>query len=450
MGAVCCDQPVVWLGAMATIRPFCGLRYDVQRAGDPAQLMSPPYDVIDARGRQELAARSNDNSIHFVLPAGDGPERYTRGAAEFRAQIERAMVRDHAPAFYVYHQRYMIEGRERTRRGFIGLVELTRFGSGPVLAHERTLAGPKADRLELMRSTEAHLELVFGLFSDPTAQWEELVRPALHGEVLACRFDDIDHTLWRVDDPTIISALQQHLSDKNIYIADGHHRYETMCAFREELEQRGHRGAGFGMIYLSNLDDPELTVLPTHRLAHSLAAVDLEHVLQLASTNFEIEREPLPTSASELRARLLVAGAAGAAFGLAVPGTGEWAVLRLRADFDPVAAGLAELPPALQRLDVALLHELLLERALGISKAAQEAKTNLRYYKSTQEALALAQAGGGDVQLCCFMNATPVADVRAVCDSGHVMPQKSTFFHPKIPNGLVFYDLRAAAENPHG
>lgn len=435
---------------MANIRPFCGLRYDVELAGDPAQLMSPPYDVIDARGRAELAARSNDNSIHFVLPEGDGSARYQRGGAEFRAQVERAMVRDRTPAFYVYHQRYTIEGRERTRRGFIALIELTRFGAGPVLAHERTLAGPKADRLELMRATEAHLELVFGLFSDPAAQWEDLVRPALGGDVLACRFDDIDHTLWKVDDPAIVAALQQHLADKKIYIADGHHRYETMCAFRDELEQRGHRGAAYGMIYLSNLDDPELTVLPTHRLVHGLPSVDLEHVLEVAAASFDVEREALPADAASLRARLLAAGAHGAAFGLAIPGTGQWAVLRLRADFDPIAAGLGALPPALQRLDVALLHELLLERALGISKAAQEAKTNLRYYKSTDEALAAARATGSDVQLCCFMNATPVADVRAVCDSGQVMPQKSTFFHPKIPNGLVFYDLRAAGEDPRG
>jgi len=431
---------------MANIRPFRGLRYDVERAGDPAQLMSPPYDVIDAEGRRELAARSPDNSIHFVLPEGDGPQRYRRGAAEFRAQVERAMLRDPTPAFYVYHQRYTIEGREQTRRGFIGLIELTRFGHGPVLAHERTLAGPKADRLELMRSTMAHLELVFGLFSDPHARWEDVVRAALDAPVLACRFDGVDHTLFRVDDPEIVRALQDHLADAKIYIADGHHRYETMCGFRDELEERGHPGAAYGMIYLSNLDDPGLTVLPTHRLVHSLSAVDLERLLEHASASFTIEREPLPASSGELRARLQTAGAERAAFGLVVPGAREWAVLRLRADFDPVAAGLGALPPALQRLDVALLHELLLERGLGISKAAQEAKTNLRYYKSTDETLAAARAEGTDVQLVCFMNATPVADVRAVCDSGQVMPQKSTFFHPKIPNGLVFHDVEAVGE----
>ncbi len=429
---------------MAKIRPFRGLRYDSSRVDDVARLMSPPYDVIDEAGRAELAARSRDNSIHFVLPEGDAPQKYARGAAEFRAQVERAMVRDGAPAIYVYHQRYRIEGRERVRKGFIALIELTRFGAGPVLAHERTLAGPKADRLELMRATEAHLELVFGLFSDPTARWEATVAPALGEPVLAARFDDIDHTLWRVDDPAAVAAVQAQLDPARIYIADGHHRYETMCSFRDELAARGHRAADFGMIYLSNLDDPELLVLPTHRMVHSLPQVDLEAVLGAAAAHFRCTREALPRDAASLRARLQAAGQGGAAFGLSVPGSDQWALLQLREDFDPVAAGLGALAPALQRLDVVLLHELLLERALGISKAAQAAKTNLRYDKSTDNALQLARTASDDTQLCCFMNATPVADVRAVCDSGEVMPQKSTFFHPKIPNGLVFHDLRAA------
>lgn len=435
---------------MASIRPFRGLRYDVARAGDPALLMSPPYDVVDAAQRAELAARSPNNSIHYVLPEGDGPVKYQRGAAELHAQIERAMVRDGAPAIYVYHQRYTVEGRERTRRGFITLIELTRFGEGPVLAHERTLAGPKQDRLELMRATMAHLELVFGLFADPRRDWEAMVASALHDPVLHCDFENIEHTLYRVDDPQVVAALQQHLADKKIYIADGHHRYETMCTFRDELAERGHPSARWGMIYLANLDDPELTVLPTHRLVHALPKVDLEEVLRTVAPWFEVSREPLPTSGLALRQRLQTAGAERAAFGLALPGKGELCVLTLRAGFDPDAAGLGALPPALQRLDVALLHELVIERALGIGKPAQEAKTNLYYYKSTDEALAVARDGTGDVQLVCFMNATPVSDVRAVCDSGQVMPQKSTFFHPKIPNGLVIHDLRAADEDPRG
>lgn len=432
---------------MANIRPFRGLRYDSNRAGDLATLMSPPYDVVDDAMRRELAARSPNNSIHWVLPAGEGAQKYANGAREFRAQVGRAMVRDAEPALYVYHQHYRVEGQERTRRGFIALIELTRFGAGPVLAHERTLAGPKQDRLELMRATQAHLELVFGLFSDPARRWESIVAPALGEPVLSARYDEIDHELFRVDAPHVVAAIVELLADRKIYVADGHHRYETMCAFRDELEARQHPAAKWGMIYLANLDDPELTVLPTHRLVHSLPKVELSEVLAAAAPYFTITTGPLPDSGLQLRAQLQAAGRERAAFGLAVPGTGELVQLVLRPDFDPVAAGLGALPPALQRLDVALLHELLLERALGISKEAQAAKTNLGYEKSTDAAVALARTGNTATQLVCFMNATPVSDVRAVCDSGQVMPQKSTFFHPKIPNGLVVHDLEAAGED---
>ena len=439
---------------MARIRAFSGLRYDLARAGAPRDLLAPPYDVIDAAQREALANASPHNCVHVILPqapagASDPLAKYRAGAAEFRKLIDEALVRDREPSFYVYHQTFASEGKTYVRKGFIGLVELTRFGAGPVLPHERTLSGPKQDRLELMRACDAHLELVFGMFPDPDRHWERAVDPALGEPVMDVDWDEVHHTLWRVSDPSACTALEQVLSSANIYIADGHHRYETMCTFRDELEAAG-RGepAKWGMIYLSNLDDPGLVVLPTHRLVHGLAKLDLPSVVAGLERWFDVSREPLPADATAMRTRLKAAGGQGAAFGLAVPSSGELIVLSLRADFDPIAAGLGELPDALQRLDVALLHELVLERALGISKAAQADKTNLYYYKSSERALAVAQGRFGtgeehdeDTQLVCFMNATPVADVVAVCDSGQVMPQKSTFFYPKIPTGLVFRDL---------
>jgi uncharacterized protein (DUF1015 family) len=425
---------------MAEIRPFRGLRYDPTTAGDPAALMAPPYDVIDDAGRAELVARSPHGSIHFILPEGEGQAKYPEGARRFRQQVESVMRRDDAPGVYVYHQRFTVEGQTFVRKGFVALIELTRFGEGPVLAHERTLAGPKADRLELMRACMAHLELVFGMFSDPERAWERIVDPHRGAPVLEAEFEGVGHTLWRVHEPAALEALKAHLRPRSIYIADGHHRYETMCAFRQELAEAGNPNAPFGMIYLSNLDDPGLVILPTHRLVHGLAELDLPAVLEQASPWFTHRTVALPTDAASMREALQTEGPA--TFGLAVPGAGELHVLRLRDGFDPAAAGLRALPPALQRLDVALLHELVLERALGITKAAQEAKTNLYYYKSTEATLAAAAGKGApEVQLVCLMNAPPVSDVRAVCDSGQVMPQKSTFFYPKIPNGLVFHDL---------
>ena len=430
---------------MARVRPVRGLRYDLSRAGDAGLLLAPPYDVVDAAGRARIAARSPHNCIHTILPAGDGDAKYEEGARQFAALKQDALVHDDAPSFYVYHQTFTSEGQQFTRKGFIGLVELTRFGAGPVLPHERTLAGPKADRLKLMRACMAHLELVFGMFADPSRSWEAAVG-ALGEPVLDADFDGAHHTLYRVDDPTATAALTQILAERSIYIADGHHRYETMCSFRDELEAQG-RGetARWGLIYLSNLDDPGLVVLPTHRLVHSVADFDLATTLRALQPFFDIRETPLASAGADLRATLAKAAHDGAAFGLALPGAHTLHLLSLRRDFDPVAAGLGHLHPALQRLDVALLHELVLERGLGITREAQSQNTNLRYYKSTDEALAVAagqRPDASDVQLVCFMNPTPVADVRAVCDSGEVMPQKSTFFYPKIPTGLVFHDLR--------
>jgi uncharacterized protein (DUF1015 family) len=427
---------------MVAIRPFSGSRYDA-RAGDASLLLAPPYDVVDADGRAELAGRSANNCIHVILPEGEGDAKYERGAAEFARLQANALRTDPEPGFYVYHQAFEFAGQHYVRRGFVGLVELTRFGEGPVKPHERTLSGPKEDRLKLMRACDAHLELVFGLFSDPERAWESAVADGLGTPVLEAEFDGCTHTLFRVDDPAACEALQGVLADRSVYIADGHHRYETMCSFADELSAAGRDAdtARWGMIYLSNLDDPGLVVRPTHRLVHGLSSLDLEGVLETARASFDVEVVPCPNDAAAMLDTVARAGAERAAFGLHVPGQGSLHLLRLRADFDPEGAGLGQLPQALQRLDVVLLHELVLERGLGIDKAAQSAKTNLRYYKSTEAALAVSADGDTDVQLICFMNPTPVADVVATCDSGEVMPQKSTFFHPKIPTGLVFRPL---------
>lgn len=429
---------------MVDVRPFRGLRYDPARAGEPARLLSPPYDVIDPAQRAELAARSEHNCVHVILPEGEGAARYAHGAARFRELVARALVRDPRPAFYVYHQGFVLEERRISRRGFVGLVELTPFGAGPVLGHERTLSGPKQDRLDLMRACDAHLELVFGLFSDPDGAWERALGP-LDPPVLACEFDGVEHALFVVDDPDRCAALRGVLADRRVYIADGHHRYETMCTFARELAAAGRgEAARFGMIYLSNLDDEGLVVLPTHRLVAGLAAFDPAVLLTDAAAFFEVRDEPLPGSAAALSERLGRAGAGRAAFGLAAPGSGRLAVLTVRADLSPAAAGLSALAPALRGLDVVLLHELVLERGLGIDKPAQARQEHLRYLKSTAAALEVARTGDGTTQLVCFLNPPRVRDVAAVCDSGEVMPQKSTFFYPKIPTGLAFHDLSGA------
>ena len=432
---------------MATIRPFRGLRYNLPKAGDAANLLAPPYDVIDDDKRAALAGRSSNNCVHVIVPEGEGDTKYEHGAREFQRLLrDGALLRDEQPGIYVYHQRFSAEGRSYTRKGFICQIELTSFGDGPVLPHERTLKGPKEDRLKLMRACTAHVELVFGMFSDPERSWEAALDGQLGAPVLEADFDGSHHTLFRVAAPDAIAALRELLAQRSIYIADGHHRYETMCSFRSELEAAGEvdaDAARFGMIYLSNLDDPGLVVLPTHRIVHGVQGLDVDGTVASLNNIFTARRVPLPSDAATLRALLQDAGAERAAFALSKPGSGEMTVLALKEGFDPAQAGLGGLPDALQRLDVVLLHELVLDRGFGISREAQAAKTNIRYYKSSEAALSLARGGeASDAQVICFMNATPVEDVVAVCDSGEVMPQKSTFFYPKIPTGLTFHSLK--------
>ena len=427
---------------MVAIRPFRGLRFDTPRVGQARDLLAPPYDVIDDAHRRELTGRSEFNCARLILPEGDGDARYDEGRRVFDALRERALVLDEAPCLYVYHQTFEVGGERFVRKGLICAMELTSFGEGQVRPHERTLAGPKADRLKLMRACDGHLELVFGMFSDPDKRWEAALTDQLGEPVLDDDFDGAHHTLFRVSDPGACAAVQEALASRAVYIADGHHRYETMCAFADELRSAGRaEAANMGMIYLSNLDDEGLVVLPTHRIVHGLESVNFSALLQGAAAHFEVSERSLPQTAAELAEALAPGEGGRATFGLTAPGSGILSVLRLRGDFDPAAAGLGELHPSLATLDVALLHELVLERGLGISKAAQAAKTNLKYFKSTEASIETAASSGGSAQLVCLMNATPVHDVVAVCDSGQVMPQKSTFFYPKIPTGLVFRAL---------
>lgn len=432
---------------MAEIRPFRGLRYDPSRSGAADSLLAPPYDVIDDPRREALAASSEHNCVRVILPEGEGDARYEVAAAELARIRSEAMTVDDSPGYYVYHQQFQVAGRTHVRKGFIALVELTAFGDGPVKPHERTLAGPKEDRLKLMRACEAHLELVFALFSDPDREWERPLEEKLGDPVMEADFDDARHLLFRVSDPQVIEELTAALAGKSIYIADGHHRYETMCAYRRELEAAGTGAADtsrYGMIFLSNLDDPGLVVLPTHRVVHGVAAVDLDALVAGLAPHFEVEVLPLPEDPEALREAL--GGEETVAFGLAVPGTGRWRRLTLRGDFDPAQAGLGSLAEALRELDVVLLHELVLEHGLGIDKAAQAAKTNLYYQRSTEGALdacrrADATVAGAEIRLVCLMKPTSVHQVVAVCDSGEVMPQKSTYFFPKIPTGLAMHLL---------
>ena len=435
---------------MAVIAPFRGLRYDLTRIGDPARVLAPPYDVISEGQHQELEARDPHNVVRLELPRGDGDAKYAHAAALLEAWISEGILRrDQRPALYLYEQTFRFPpdgGAVYTRKGFFGLVKLEPFANRVVLPHEHTLSAPKEDRRKLMRATRTHISQVFGLYRDPDGASEaplreaEAAAPVLDGTTA----DGCRHRLWAVTDPRAIARVAEVLRDKQILIADGHHRYETMVGLCDELRPAGRApgrsGADWGAMFLARAEDPGLLVLPTHRLVSQLPSWSPDALRTRAAAAFEVTRDD-ERDAGAIEARLTRAGAAGrVAFAVRAAGERQTTWLTLAPEADLSALG----PPALRQLDVSVLHGMLLGPLLGIDAGAMAKQSYLGYTHDTQQALAEVEAGR--VQAAFLMNATKVEQVLQACEAGFVLPQKSTYFQPKLATGLVMYQVDPDAE----
>ena len=430
---------------MAEIAPLTPLRYDPDKLpGGLASVVAPPYDVINAAQRAELAARDPHNVVRLILPEGEGEARYANAAAllaGFRAS--KVLVRDPEPAYYRYDQTFTPPGdgqaRPITRRGFLALVKVVPFSARIVLPHERTLSGPKEDRLKLFRATQTNLSPGFMLYRDPA----NALRAPLQAARPIAEFrtqDGIQHALAKVSDAEAVRAITAQIAASSLLIADGHHRYETALRYAGEVDAPSPRSESkYFMTFLVNGDDPELVVFPTHRFVHSLPSFSVNELLALARETFEVRLLAPGASAGAITQELRAAGAKGPALAAAAA-TGEVAILALRKDVDLARhPTLGQVPAVLRRTDVALLHAGILEHLLGITREAQAARTNLLYPQDTAGALGDLRAGKGQVLF--VMNATPVAHVREVAEAGEVMPQKSTFFYPKVLTGLAIHTL---------
>ena len=443
---------------MAEIAPFRGILYNPTRA-PASDVLAPPYDVIDAAGRAELARKHARNCVRLILPEPDqasGLDKYEDAARLFNEWLgEGTLRRDDRPAVYRYHQVFTsaeLGGQIVTRRGYIAAVRLHAFDEGVILPHERTLKGPKIDRLALMTATNAHFSQIFTMYSDPSGETDRLFQPVEHrAPYLDGTTDDgTRHRLWRVDSREIIGKLVRLMAPLKLYIADGHHRYETMVAFRDQLreatgsELAHHSAARFGTMFLANMDDPGLVVLPTHRLIHGVEGLVPEDVVEAAREYFDVSMVPRGAlEAPRLRVAIAESSARRPSFAMIWPFQDDAALFALKPGIDLEAAGLTG-HPALTHLDVSLLHGLVLENILGIDRAAQEAQSNIQYVKDTQKALDLIADCKG--QVCFIMNPTRVDQVKAVADAHEVMPQKSTFFYPKIASGIVMNPIDIAED----
>lgn len=437
---------------MAHIQPLRGLRFDPALAGSLDGLVSPPYDVIDPAQQDELYRRSPHNVVRIDFGKtepgdGDAENRYSRaGALLGRWVAEGVLARDPEPSLYVLEEDYRDDlGQPRTRKGFVAAVRLEDPESGLYRPHEKTLAGPKADRLDLMRACRANLSPIFGLYDDP----EHAVRKGLEASAEASEplarvaaFDGVVNRLWRVSDPAVLEGVARAMEGKSFFIADGHHRYETALNYRNLMREAhpGYTGQepwNFVMMYLANLWSPGLTIFPTHRVVHGLPAAAVADLPARLAEHFEVEE--VSGGDRGLFDGLRAHRSEGHTFGLAVHADDRLWTLRLRdeAVMDRLLAGRA--PAALRTLDVTVLHSLILERILGIDERAQEAQTHLRYVKGSEELLRVVREE--DVQLGFLLNPTRVEEVKAVAELGERMPQKSTFFYPKLLTGLVLNPL---------
>jgi uncharacterized protein (DUF1015 family) len=434
---------------VADIAPLTPLRYDLAKLPQGlSSVVAPPYDVIDEAKRAVLVARHPNNIVNVDLPLGEGDQKYENGARILENWIETGvLVRDNEPAFYRYDQTFTPPGggSARMRRGFLALVRAVPFSDRIVLPHERTLSGPKEDRLKLSRATHAALSPGFLLYRDPASTLD----PALESGMLLAEFstaDGIHHALAKVTAKDAMRAIVERVAQSQLLIADGHHRYETAVRYAEEVsaahpnasDRAEHR---WYMAFLANGDDPNLVVFPTHRHVHSLPSFDFDGMLAAASATFDVRQLGKP-NAEAIGKELATAGKSAPSFAAAAA-DGRVAMLSLKAGVDLAAhPTLGPRPAVLRRTDVALLHHGVLEHVLGITLEAQAAKTNIWYPQDSAGALASLQGGKGQVLF--LMNATPVAQVREVAEAGEVMPQKSTFFHPKVLTGLAIHTLDPA------
>jgi uncharacterized protein (DUF1015 family) len=442
---------VIFDRAMAVIAPFNGLRYDAARVGDLGRVLAPPYDVVGEAERAALEERHPQNVIRLELPRGETDARYAEASRLLSGWKGEGILRaDDTPAFYGYEQRFRLPGAPaggpvQVRRGFFAAVRLEPFDRRVILPHERTLAGPKEDRLKLMRATRTQISPIFGLFRDG----DGTARAILDGARAAAPLldtttpDGAGHRLWRIADPAALGSLTRALADLQIFIADGHHRYETMLTLGPELRAldyaAGQAAADYGMMFLAPAEDPGLVVLPTHRLVRGLAGFDFAALRAAASPAFQVVDGDEATPEA-IDARLAREGQAGVVFAVRVPGRPRTTWFALKPIVDLSALG----PPALRKLDVTVLHRVLLGPLLGIDDAAlADQASPLSYTRDTGEALA--RVAAGEAQVAFLMNPVKVDDVLAACEAGVVLPQKSTYFHPKLATGLVMYGLDGPA-----
>jgi uncharacterized protein (DUF1015 family) len=442
---------------MAEIFPFRAYRYNTEIV-DPAKVLTQPYDKITPAMAEKYASASPYN----LIPIEKGKSRaedtpadnvYTRAAKMLDEWIRaKVIVQDATPSIYAYFQEYTAPGtsERRIRKGFIAIGRIEDYSAGVVFRHEQTLSGPKADRLELLRHTQTHTGQLFMIYSDPAARVDALLAAAARSKPDVELRDEYDvvHRLWPVVGAQTLDAIRREMADKKLVIADGHHRYETALAYRDERRARAGRvdaNAPYEkvMMTLFNTAGEGLTILPTHRVVANVPNFSFAGFRAALADAFDVRSYPFSGSAERPRAyekfrRDLVGGREHRAVG-AYAGDGAFYifVLKEQADLEVLLQGVSR---AQRQLDVVLLHRLILERGLKITQDAVKTEKNITYEREMDTAIG--EVDSGRAQICFLLNPVSVETVAEMAMGGEVLPQKSTDFFPKLMSGITMYRLK--------
>ncbi len=451
---------------MARIYPFRGVTFSREKFGaDISAMITQPYDRITDEMREIYYQRHQNNIIRVNLgrkfPTDDEYHNYyVRSAGYVNCWLEEGILTiAEKPAIYAYHQVFTIDGKEIVRKGFVALGQLEPPGEG-VKAHEKTLAGPKADRLNLMRHTRIQEGHIFMLYADPAKTADEALDKAIAGlkpDFFAKDWYGNEHRLWAVTDTDVIETVQRALAEKTLYIADGHHRYETAVNYWKECEAKGLKPDPDAtetylnrMMTFININDPGLIILPTHRVIYNIAEFEVRTFLDEVSKNFDIAEYNLGCAScrgenlDKALAEMKNAGQKGEHAFLFVPRDATKCFLLTLKDESIVEKAIPDnVSSEWKRLDVSILHKLILENILGIDAKALEEKRNIHYIAEKEEAFEYFEKDRS-VQGVFFMNPTKIEQVARIAEMGERMPQKSTDFYPKLVTGMVMNKLRFA------
>ncbi|MCU1302398.1 MAG: hypothetical protein JWQ87_2682 [Candidatus Sulfotelmatobacter sp.] len=437
---------------MADIQPFRAFRYDSQQV-EPTTVVTQPYDKISPELQDHYYEASPYNLVRIILgrreKADDAKNNvYSRADSYFRNWRQQGILRQDAqPSLNVYSQRFTPPGSstEMERRGFIALGRIEDYSSGIVFRHEQTLAKPKADRLDLLRATRAHFGQLFMLYED-SGQIESLLTTATDPAIAVTDDQGVLHRVWPVTDQRLISSVQSAMTDKKLIIADGHHRYETALAYRNERraadtstsQPGGAAPYDLVMMTFVNMNSPALLILPTHRVVHGLSSFSEDTFRKAAGAFFDVEEVDPTLDASRAATILRESGRAGTSI-LAVTATRAFLIHHPNPNSAaPVFAGLSIRQ---QSLDVVQLHKCLLEKVLDLSEESIRNQQNISYVRDAAEALAQVRGTNARANIAFLMNPCRMSQVRDVAFAGETMPQKSTDFYPKLLSGLTIYAL---------